>query len=218
MEELDFIRNSFNSYDDTFTWYIPDESEKAEIMEELARETYDNPHLHINKYEMKDIIPAARHRERDDILFLMPGGECAIAHLLYGRKADENEDLHFVFFSSSSSAMKYIMKQYRTEYFGEKEFILSAKDKVEIVLFALQFILFLVLPGSIRGTAAVVFGIILYAMILLDWKDSGFNLIRDRKLDHVKVIPLLRYQIAYILSISVMIVIGLILAVMTGLL
>ena len=59
--------------------------------------------------------------------------------------------------------------------------------------------------------------IILYAMILFDWKENGFNIIRDRKLDHVKVIPLLRYQIAYISIITIMILIGIPLFVATGL-
>ncbi len=216
MEDLAFIQDCFDSYDETFTWYMPDETEKAAIMEQLEKETYDNPHMYINKYEKKDIIPAAKHKARNDILFLMPDGTCAIAHLLYGKKADENEDMHFIFFSSSSSAMKYILKQYRTEYLGEKEFLLSQRDKSEIILFLLQFVLFLAIP-KIRNIVAVVLGIILYILILIDWKESGFNLFRDRKLDHVKVIPLLRYQIAYISIITVMLIIGIPLTVIIGL-
>jgi len=216
MEDLDFFHNCFKSYDDTFTWFVPGDEEKALIMKELEKETYDNPHLHINKFEKKDIVPVAKHRERNDILFLMPDGVCAIAHLLYDTKASDEEDLHFVFFSSSQSAMKYILKQYRTECFGEKEFVLSKRDKTEIALFALQFLMFIAFP-RIRGAVAVVLGIVLYALILIDWKESGFNLIRDRKLDHVKVIPLLRYQIAYISIITVMMIIGIPLTVLTGL-
>lgn len=213
MEGLTFIQNCFNTYDDTFTWYVPDEQEKASIMEELCRETYDNPHLHINKYDKKDIVPAAKRKGRNDILFIMPDGVCAIAHLLYSNKASEEEDLHFVFFSTPQSAMKYILKQYRTECFGEKEFVLSKRDKAEIAAFALQFILFLVFPG-IRGIVAVVLGIALYAMILYDWKESGFNLFRDYKLDHVKVIPLLRYQIAYISIMTLLFLLGIVLKIM----
>lgn len=216
MDGLNFIQNCFSTYDETFTWYLPDEAEKSAIMEQLNRETYDNPHLHINKFDKKDIIPVAKHKNRNDILFIMPDGVCAIAHLMYGNKASDDEDLHFVFFSSSQSAMKYILKQYRTECFGEKEFVLSKRDKTEIALFALQFVLFIIFPG-IRGAVAVVLGIVLYALILVDWKESGFNLIRDRKLDHVKVIPLLKYQIAYILIITVMLLIGIPLTVFIGL-
>lgn len=216
MEEIAFIQNCFSTYDETFTWYIPDEAEKASVKEQLIRETSDNPHLHIKKYNKDSIIPLARHKERNDILFLLPGGECAIAHLVFENSASEDE-LHFVFFSSCQSALKYILKQYRTEFLGEKEFVLSSKDKTEIFLFALQFIMFLIFPSSMRGGIAVVFGIILYAMILFDWKESGFNLIRDRKLDHIKVIPLLRYQIAYISIITVMMLIGIPLTVLIGL-
>ncbi|MBR3023297.1 MAG: hypothetical protein IKH71_02470 [Oscillospiraceae bacterium] len=216
MEELAFIQNCFDSYDETFTWYIPDETEKAAIMEQLKKETYDNPHLYVSRYNKDEIIPAARHKTKNDILFIMPDGTCAIAHLLYGKKADDKEDLHFIFFSSAQSAMKFILKQYRIEYLGEKEFVLSQRDKSEIILFLLQFVLFLALP-KIRSIVSVVLGIILYALILVDWKESGFNLIRDRKLDHIKVIPLLRYQIAYISIITVMLIIGIPLTVIVGL-
>lgn len=216
MEALTFIHNCIKSYDDTFTWYIPDEAEKKSIMDELKKETYDNPHLHINKFEKDDIIPAARHRERNDFLFVMPDGTCAIAHLLFESKATEEEDLHFVFFSTSQSAMKYILKQYRTECFGEKEFLLSKRDKAEIAICALQFAMFIFFP-AIRGAVAVILGIVLYTLILIDWKESGFNLIRDRKLDHVKVIPLLKYQIAYISAITVMLAIGIPLVIISGL-
>lgn len=216
MEELAFIQNCFDSYDETFTWYIPGDEEKAVIKEQLIKETADNPHLHIKKYDTDKIIPLAKHKDRNDILFLLPGGECTIAHLVvYDNAADE--DLHFVFFSSCQSAMKYILKQYRIEYLGEKEFILSSKDKAEILLFLLQLILFLVLPSSIRGEVSVLCGIFLYAMILFDWKESGFNLIRDRKLDHEKVIPLLKYQIAYISILTIMMIIGIPLTVFIGL-
>ena len=112
--------------------------------------------------------------------------------------------------------MKFILKQYRIEYLGEKEFVLSQRDKSEIILFLLQFVLFLALP-KIRSIVSVVLGIILYALILVDWKESGFNLIRDRKLDHIKVIPLLKYQIAYISIITVMLIIGIPLTVIVGL-
>lgn len=216
MDGLDFIQNCFSTYDETFTWYLPDETEKSAIMEQLGKETYDNPHLHINKFDRKDIVPVAKHKERNDILFIMPDGVCAIAHLMYDNKANDEEDLHFVFFSSSQSAMKYILKQYRTECCGEKEFVLSRRDKAEIALFVLQFVLFLVLPG-IRGAVSVILGIVLYAFILADWKESGFNLIRDRKLDHVKVIPLLKFQIAYISIITVMLLIGIPVTLLNGL-
>ena len=76
--------------------------------------------------------------------------------------------------------------------------------------------MFLAIP-KIRNIVAVVLGIILYILILVDWKESGFNLFRDRKLDHVRVIPLLRYQIAYISIITVMLIIGIPLAVIVGL-
>ena len=92
MEELAFIQNCFDSYDETFTWYIPDETEKAAIMEQLKKETYDNPHLYVSRYNKDEIIPAARHKTKNDILFIMPDGTCAIAHLLYGKKADDKED------------------------------------------------------------------------------------------------------------------------------
>lgn len=216
MEEISFIQESFNSYDDTFTWIIPDDDEKILLKDQLAKETYDNPHLHIKKYDPDKILTLARHKERNDILFLLPDGKCTIAHLIFENRNDE-ETLHFVFFSNCRSAMKYILKQYRTEYLGEKEVVLSSKDKTEIILFAVQFLLFLFLPKSLRGGVSVVFGIILYAMILFDWKENGFNIIRDRKLDHVKVIPLLRYQIAYISIITIMILIGIPLFVATGL-
>ncbi|MGN0582525.1 MAG: hypothetical protein ACI4KB_07460, partial [Oscillospiraceae bacterium] len=206
MEEISFIQESFDSYDDTFTWYIPDEDEKILLKDQLARETYDNPHLHIKKYDADKILTLAKHKEKNDVLFLLPDGHCTIAHLSMDNKTDDS--LHFVFFSNCCSAMKYILKQYRTEYLGEKEFVLSSKDKTEIVLFAVQFILFLIMPKSVRGIVSVILGIILYIMILLDWKESGFNIIRDRKLDHVKVIPLLRYQIAYISIITIMLLIG----------
>jgi hypothetical protein len=94
------------------------------------------------------------------------------------------------------------------EFLGENEFVLSSKDKTEIVLFVLQFLFAIVVPSHLRGIVVVIFGIILYAMILIDWKENGFNLIRDRKLEHIKVIPLLRYQIAYIAIITLFLIIG----------
>lgn len=216
MEEISFIQEYFDSYDETFTWIIPGDNEKINLKNQLVKETRDNPHLHIKKYDADKILTLAKHREKNDVLFLLPDGSCTIAHLSFDSKSDEDA-LHFVFFSNCSSAVKYILKQYRTEYLGEKDIVLSSKDKTEIILFAIQFCLFFFLPKSLKGGVFVVFGIILYAMILFDWKESGFNIIRDRKLDHVKVIPLLRYQIAYISIITVMLLIGIPLSVVTGL-
>ena len=39
MEEISFIQESFNSYDDTFTWIIPDDDEKILLKDQLAKET-----------------------------------------------------------------------------------------------------------------------------------------------------------------------------------
>ena len=168
MDNNAFIKSCFESYDENFTWYIPDEDEKKSIKEELIKETEKNPHLHINKYQVEEIVPLVKHKVRNDIMFSLPGGECVIAHLVY-----ENlnaDDLHFVFFSNCQSALKYIHKQYRIEFLGENEFVLSSKDKTEIVLFSLQFLLSFMLPQNLRGIVVVGFGIILYAMILYDWK------------------------------------------------
>ena len=207
LRESEFIKEYFEEYDETFTWRIIDAEEQEILKNELIKQTSGNPHLHIKKFQMSDIIPAARHKTRNDVLFILPGGECAIIHLVCDAQ-DKEDEMHFVFFSSCYSALKYISKQYRTEYLGEKEFVLSSKDKAEISIFALQFILFFTVPYNIRGIITVLFGIILYVMILLDWKNSGFNLIRDRKMEHSKVIPLLRFQVAYVFIISVMLVIG----------
>ena len=62
----------------------------------------------------------------------------------------------------------------------------------------------------------IISGVILYVMILCDWKASGFNLFRDRMLYHSKVIPLLRYQIAYVSVITCFMVIGAIIYVISG--
>lgn len=213
-DDVEFIKNSFEQYDDTFTWYIPGDDEKENILAELKKETADNQHLHINKYKDSAIV-LCKHKQRNDVLFLLAGGECVIVHLTYDNSNSEDK-MHFLFFSNVKSSMKYIMKQYRIEFLGEKDFVLTSKDKTEIILFALQFILFWIVPATSRGLFMVVSGIILYAVILNDWKENGFNIIRDRKLEHTKVIPLLKYQIAYIVVMTIFLVIGIALLIITG--
>lgn len=207
MEEVTFIQKCFDEYDDTFTWYVPPEKEKEAIKSELIRETENNPHLYINKYSVKDVIVLAKHKGRNDILFFLPGGECLIAHLVY-ENSSQNDEMHFVFFSSCKLAVKYIIKQYRIEHFGEKEFVLTQKDRLEIILFILQFVLFLILPKSCKGILMVAIGIILYIMIISDWKANGFNVFRDRKLYRSKVMPFLKYQFVYITIMTMIIILG----------
>ncbi len=215
MQEAQFVSDYFDQMDDSFTWYVPEN--KDELINALIKETGGNPHLHIHKYASSvDVL--AKHKTKNDVLYMLPNKECALVHLTYGSKSNEkvNGDLHFVFFSNCQSAVKYIERQYRTEYLGEKEFILAPKDKFEILLFLVQILLFFILPGDARETAMIISGIIMYILILYDWKVNGFNLFRDRKLDHSKVIPLLKYQIAYFFIMTLFIVAGIILAVLNS--
>lgn len=214
-EEVQFAIDYFNQMDESFTWYVPEKTD--EWIDALIKETGSNPHLHIHKYASSvDVL--AKHKTKNEVLYLLPNKECALVHLTGGKKNNSKEDgdLHFIFFSNCHSAIKYIERQYRTEYLGEKEFILAPKDKFEIFLFLLQILLFFVLPEKSRGTGMIIFGVIMYILILYDWKVNGFNLFRDRKLDHSKVIPLLRYQIAYIFIMTLFIVAGIILAILNS--
>ncbi len=211
-EETDMVSQFFDQFDDTFNWFIPEEKEVYK--EQMIKEINGNPHLYIHKYASSSVV-LAKHKKRNDILFTLPNKEYAIVHLTYGDKSPGNE-LHFMFFSTCNSALKYIERQYRTECLGEKEFKLSQKDKMEILIFLLQLILFFILPKEIKGVSMIISGFILYVMILCDWKSSGFNMIRDRKLYHTKVIPLLRYQIAYVSAMTVFIAIGTIIYIVTG--
>ena len=217
MEQFDdelYIKESINIMDDSFTWYVPDN--KDEYIKALVDETSGNPHLHIYKYA-SSVKVLAKHKARNDVLYMLPNKECAIVHLA---KIDKNEtkndnDLHFVFFSNCRSAFNYIERQYRTEFLGEKEFSLAPKDKLQIFILLVQILTFFIVPHKIRGVLMVVFGVILYALILIDWKANGFNLFRDWRLDHSKVIPLLRYQIVYIIMITLFAVIGIAMAIMS---
>lgn len=215
-EETEFVKGYFEQYDDTFTWYVPDENLSASLAEELIKEAGDNQHLHIHKY-LTTLTVLAKHKERNDVLFLLPNKECALVHLTYGKKQKKKDDLHFVFFNNCKASLKYITKQYKTEFLGEKGFVLSVKDKIEILIFLIQLFLFFTVSSDKRGIPMVCIGIILYVMILLDWRSSGFNLFRDKKLNHSKVIPLLRYQIAYILVITALSAIGVAIMILSSL-
>ena len=215
-EETEFVKEYFKHYDDTFTWYVPDDILSHSLAEELINEVGNNQHLHIHKY-LTTLTVLAKHKERNDVLFLLPNKECALVHLSYGTKQTEKDDLHFVFFNNCEASLKYITKQYKTECLGEKGFVLSAKDKIEIMIFLIQLILFFIVSSGKRGIPMVCIGIILYVMILLDWRSSGFNLFRDKKLYHSKVIPLLRYQIAYILVITALSAIGIAVMILSSL-
>ncbi len=214
-DEAQFVSDYFNQMDDSFTWYIPEN--KDELIKALIKETGSNPHLHIHKYASSvDVL--AKHKEKNDVLYMLPNKECALVHLTGcdKKKIQQDGDLHFIFFSNCQSAVKYIERQYRTECLGEKEFILAPKDKFEIFLFLLQILLFFVLPGDTRGTAMIISGVIMYILIVYDWKVNGFNIFRDRKLDHSKVIPLLRYQIVYIFIMTIFIALGIVLVVLNS--
>lgn len=216
MEQFDeelYVKESINIMDDTFTWYVPDN--KEELVQALVEETSGNPHLHIYKYA-SSVKVLARHKTRNDVLFMLPNKECAIVHLTKSFNETGNDnDLHFVFFSNCRSAFNYIERQYRTEFLGEKEFSLAPKDKLQIcILFAQIISFFAVSPGR-RGIVMIIFGIIMYLLILTDWKANGFNLFRDWKLDHSKVIPLLKYQIVYIIAVTLFLIAGIIMTVMT---
>lgn len=211
-EDVDMISDCFSQYDETFNWFVPEEKEIYK--KQLIEETNGNPHLYIHKYATSATV-LAKHKNRNDILFGLPNNEYALVHLTYGDKSVGNE-LHFIFFSTCNSALKYIEKQYKTECLGEKDFKLTSKDKTEILIFLLQLILFFIVPKEAKGFTMIISGIILYIMILYDWKSSGFNLFRDRKLYHSKVIPLLRYQITYVLVITCFMIIGVIVYIISG--
>ncbi|MBE6842612.1 MAG: hypothetical protein E7510_07250 [Ruminococcus sp.] len=211
-EDTEMVSQYFDQYDETFNWFVPEE--KDVYKEQLIKETNGNPHLYIHKYATSAVV-LAKHKQRNDVLFGLPNGEYALVHLTYGDKSAGNE-LHFIFFSTCNSALKYIEKQYKTECLGEKAFKLGSKDKTEIFIFLLQLLLFFIVPKEAKGFTMIISGVILYVMILCDWKSSGFNLFRDRKLYHSKVIPLLRYQIAYVSVITCFMVIGAIIYVISG--
>lgn len=212
--EKDYIRQFIESYDDSFNWYLPDEEECEAAKAELLAETGGNPRLHIHKFSSSAEVLAKR-KDKSDYLFLLSSGECAVVHLTFGDKENGNE-LHFLFFNESRSAMQYMDKLYRTDYLGEKSFKFSTKDKVEIFIFIIQIMLFFIVPKDYKSLATIITGVVLYFTILYDWKKNGFNLFRDKSKYLVNVIPLLRYQIAYISVISVFMVVGIVLSLLSG--
>lgn len=212
--EREYIKQFIESFDDSFNWYLPDEEECEIAKAQLLSETGGNPRLHIHKYSSSaDVL--AKRKDKSDYLFLLPSGECAVVHLTFGDKRNGNE-LHFLFFNDSRAAVQYLDKLFRTDYLGEKSFKFSVKDKVEIFIFMIQIILFFLVPSNYKSVATIITGVILYFTILYDWKKNGFNLFRDKSKYLVNVIPLLRYQIAYISVISVFMVVGIVLSLLSG--
>ncbi|MDO5558664.1 MAG: hypothetical protein Q4F95_03605 [Oscillospiraceae bacterium] len=199
------VQHFLESYDETSIWCVPDD--EAALKSRLSEAVGKNDSLHIYKYIDTSAV-LAKHKEADDVIFVLANKECVMVH--FPDTKDSNDRIHLVYFSNLNAVLKYMAKRYRMECLGEKEIVLTKRDRSEILIFLLELIMMFVMPASIRPLAMILSGLVLGLIILLDWKENGFNLFRDKKQDHINVLPLLRFQIAYVLLIGIFVIIGII--------
>lgn len=199
------IKHLIESYDETFIWYVPDD--EAQLRDRLKQEIGKNEGLHIFKYIDTSAV-LAKHKNSDDVIFVLANKECVLVH--FPDKDDQADKIHLVYFSNLSAVLKYMTKRFRMECLGEKPIVLTPRDRSEILIFILELIILFVVPASIRSVPIILAGLALCLLILLDWKENGFNVFRDKKQDHISVLPLLSFQIAYVFLIAAFFIIGLI--------